>query len=279
MSGGNRNQKVAIIALIAVIILIIIALFLIIHILQDIDFSVVSNPFQKQIDTPAPTQQSQSTFSLIPPSEPIPSPKLPSTPKPSFSPSLTPTLTQDTLSDFDTVFFGNYMDNPIEWIVLESQKDRQLLLSKRALETLPFHNTDDPVTWETCSLRAWLNSEFFESAFSTEEAARILLTLLDNSSVNPDFHYTEGSDPTEDRVFLLSHDEVIRLLPTQDVRLCEKSLHAPSYDNDISQWWLRSPGLWPNCAEYISRAGTFFSGIENRQYVDVRPALWIEIAK
>ena len=168
------------------------------------------------------------------------------------------------------------MDHPIEWLVLDRQDDRLLLLCKRALETMPYHDTDDPVTWETSSLRTWLNGAFLDSAFTPDEAARILLTEVDNSCVNPEYKYTEGSAATEDRVFLLSHDEAARLLPEEAMRLCEKSLHAPSYDNAISSWWLRSPGLYPNCAEYVYRTGAFFSGMANRMYVDVRPAMWIE---
>ena len=184
--------------------------------------------------------------------------------------------TPNPLSDFDSVSFGTYMDHPIEWIVLDRQDDRLLLLCKRALETLPYHDTEDPVTWESCSLRAWLNGAFLSSAFTADEASRILLTEVDNSCVNPEYKYTKGSAPTEDRVFLLSHDEAAQLLPEEAVRLCEKALHAPSYDNAISSWWLRSPGLYPNCAEYVYRTGAFFSGMANRMFVDVRPAMWIE---
>ena len=168
------------------------------------------------------------------------------------------------------------MDHPIEWLVLDRQDDRLLLLCKRALETLPYHDTEDPVTWETSSLRAWLNGTFFDSAFTADEAARILLTEVDNSCVNAEYKYTKGSAATEDRVFLLSHDEAARLMPKDTMRLCEKALHAPSYDNAISSWWLRSPGLYPNCAEYVYRTGAFFSGMANRMYVDVRPAMWVE---
>ncbi|MBP3210630.1 MAG: hypothetical protein J6M64_12115 [Oscillospiraceae bacterium] len=168
------------------------------------------------------------------------------------------------------------MDHPIEWVVLDRQADRLLLLSKRALETLPYHDHDEPVTWESCSLRSWLNGEFLVSAFTADEVARIIPTEVDNSGVNPDYRYTDGSAATEDKVFLLSHDEADRFLPEEDLRLCGKSLHAPSYDNEISSWWLRSPGLYPNCAEYVYRTGAFFSGMASRMYVDVRPVMWIE---
>lgn len=273
--SDNKNRKAAIIALIAVVVLSLVAVVLIVHLLRDVDFSSIKMPVLPWSESTA-APKPQSTFDLTPPTEPVPPQKPSSTPGIFSVPSLLPLPTPDPLSGFDTVFFGTYRDHPIEWLVLDRQDDRLLLLCKRALETLPYHDTDGPVTWESCSLRAWLNGAFLDSAFTPEEAARILLTEIDNSCVNPEYKYTEGSAATEDRVFLLSHDEAAQLLPEDTMRLCEKALHAPSYDNAISSWWLRSPGLYPNCAEYVYRTGAFFSGMANRMYVDARPAMWIE---
>ena len=64
---------------------------------------------------------------------------------------------------------------PIEWIVLDRQEERALLLSKCALDAKPFHEVEDrTVTWAECTLRAWLNGDFYNSAFSDEERARIV---------------------------------------------------------------------------------------------------------
>lgn len=273
--SNNRNRKVAIIALIAVVVLSLVAVFLMIHLIRELDFSSVKMPVWPRSESVAPSEP-PSTFDLTPPTEPVPPQKPSSVPGIFSKPAPVPLSTPNPLSDFDSVSFGTYMDHPIEWIVLDRQDDRLLLLCKRALETLPYHDTEDPVTWESCSLRAWLNGAFLSSAFTADEASRILLTEVDNSCVNPEYKYTKGSAPTEDRVFLLSHDEAAQLLPEEAVRLCEKALHAPSYDNAISSWWLRSPGLYPNCAEYVYRTGAFFSGMANRMFVDVRPAMWIE---
>ena len=102
-----------------------------------------------------------------------------------------------------TVTFGNYEQGdgqaPIEWVVLDRQEDRALLLSKYALDAKPFHEVEDRnVTWAECTLRAWLNGDFYNSAFSDEERARIV--QVTNATANaPD---------TQDCVFLLSLDEL-----------------------------------------------------------------------
>ena len=85
------------------------------------------------------------------------------------------------------------MDHPIEWLVLDRQDDRLLLLCKRALETMPYHDTEMVLSQETSSLRAWLNGAFLDSAFlQADEAARILLTEIDNSCVNPEYILKEA---------------------------------------------------------------------------------------
>ena len=64
---------------------------------------------------------------------------------------------------------------PIEWIVLDRQEDRALLLSKYALDAMPFHEVEDwNVTWGDCTLRSWLNGEFLGVAFGDEERMQII---------------------------------------------------------------------------------------------------------
>jgi len=60
--------------------------------------------------------------------------------------------------------------------------------------------------WSECSLRGWLNGEFY-SGFSAEEKSRILSTNVVNN-VNP-WYGTDGGQDTVDHVFLLSIEEVV----------------------------------------------------------------------
>lgn len=67
---------------------------------------------------------------------------------------------------FETVEFGSYpqtADNPtpIEWLVLDEKGHRKLLLAKYALDCKAYNDEQEDTTWEACTLRAWLNSEFF----------------------------------------------------------------------------------------------------------------------
>ncbi len=90
----------------------------------------------------------------------------------------------------DVCFFGVYeQDNdlndgkePIEWLVLDIEGDKALLLSKYGLDAKPYNATYADVTWETCTLRAWLNDDFLKTAFTEDEQKAIFTTDVDNSA-------------------------------------------------------------------------------------------------
>ena len=88
------------------------------------------------------------------------------------------------LKKSDVIRFGRYQQKndpaaaaePIEWIVLETDGKSAKLLSRYGLATKAYdEHCFWPVTWENCTLRAWLNNEFLNTAFTEEEQQRLLL--------------------------------------------------------------------------------------------------------
>ena len=175
--------------------------------------------------------------------------------------------------------FGNYRGKGIEWLVLERKPDRMLLLSKEALDTKPFHEKDGPVTWETCTLRQWLNGEFLREAFSEDERERIILADVP-AHKNPRYDTDPGRD-TKDKVFLLSYEEAERYLPADEQRRCFLTESANALgvtgDNGCCVWWLRSPGSKPVGAACVSYDGSLRSCGRVSISGAVRPALWIHL--
>lgn len=88
----------------------------------------------------------------------------------------------------DIVYWGRYeQDNKvangkeiIQWRVLDMVQNRMLLLSEKSLDEKPYNMKADNVTWETCTLRDWLNSSFVHEAFSSDEKSIIIRTELVN---------------------------------------------------------------------------------------------------
>ncbi len=195
----------------------------------------------------------------------------------------------------DYITFGSYeQDNDasngkedIEWLVLDKEDDRVLVISKYALDCQMYNEKNKPLTWSSCSLRSWLNSSFIDSAFSSDEQSQILIAAVTADS-NPNRDVPAGKD-TEDKVFLLSIKEAEQYFDSDEARWCVPTSYAracgASVDNvnttadgeGTCLWWLRTPGTLPNYAAYVDNAGSVsYDG----HYVSfrnnaVRPALWI----
>ena len=202
-----------------------------------------------------------------------------------------------------SITFGNYpqtavgADNTaIEWLVLEVQGNKALLLSRYALDVQPYNTKDQSITWEKCKLRTWLNNDFYIKAFSTAERGAILTTVVDNSRVQGYSGWlTSGGNNTQDKLFLLSYSEAHNYLSvTQSDTKNTKSRVAPTAyaiqqgmrtnsryktENDESTgiWWLRSPGDAENNAAVINVTGSLSSLSVDYKHAAVRPAIWLDL--
>ena len=201
------------------------------------------------------------------------------------------------------VTFGEYPQTtagedmtPIEWLVLARDGDKALLISRYGLDAQPYNKDHTSVTWETCTLRTWLNGTFYNKAFSSAEQAAILTTNVDNSKNQCYSGWsTSSGNNTQDKVFLLSYAEANKYFGvTYDNSSNTKSRVAPtayaiaqgawtSYSNKTTDstyagwWWLRSPGTYQDYAAIV-----YFVGSLDFNYVDsdsgsVRPALWVNL--
>ena len=204
------------------------------------------------------------------------------------------------ISPFKTVgsiiTFGSYeQDNntangkeEIEWVVLASDGNQSLLISRCALDGQKYNKEYTDVTWETCSMRSWLNGSFLNAAFTSEEQKAILTTEVDNSRSQGNRGWsTNGGKNTKDMVFLLSYAEAGKYFSSDKDRICRPTAYAKAqgaYTNDSGNcgWWLRSPGLLDSHAFFAA----FVSGEDGdvndhgdavTRTLGVRPAFWINL--
>jgi eukaryotic-like serine/threonine-protein kinase len=210
-------------------------------------------------------------------------------PAPSEAPTSTPVPTAFPAVG-DIIHFGKYEqdDNsangkePIAWRVLEVNDGRLLLLSEKNLDAKPYNTTSTSTTWETCSLRAWLNADFMNAAFDILEISAISQTALANPD-NPKYG-TEGGASTSDKVFLLSIEEANAYIPSDSVRIGLNTAYAiaqGAFDSAGSGvWWLRSPGLTVSSAAYVGSTGGVIVGGDDVLVAAsvVRPAIWVDLA-
>ena len=189
----------------------------------------------------------------------------------------------------NTVTFGSYeQDNdtangkePIEWRILDLSGNKALMLAEKVLDAHYWNRLETQgQRWKTSEIRAWLNSDFYNTAFSSANKERIAASSI-----------LTGSEVTTDNVFLLSETEIERYFP----EVCDCMADITEYakanlahtgisslcsigDPVSAEWWLRSP------SEYFSEdaitvgpsCGTESGFSVSNKSVGVRPAMWVE---
>lgn len=193
----------------------------------------------------------------------------------------------------DYISFGSYPqtssgdDNtPIEWLVLESDEETALLISRYALDGRPFNEKFEDTTWETCTLRSWLNNKFFNKAFSAEEKQSILQSKV-SADKNPKYSTNPGN-ATKDNVFLLSIVEANKYFKSDDARKCaptDYAIQQGAYASDSYKvegrracwWWLRSPGYYSNIAALVLTDGSINYGSVDLSSDAVRPCVRVRL--
>lgn len=217
------------------------------------------------------------------------------------------TQTYETIYTTTTNYYY-YKYEPIQWRVLNVSDNNALLLADKCLDYSQYNRTYDSVTWETCSLRRYLNDTFKKIAFSQAEQDILIPNNVINSRANP-YSYAKGGNNTVDDIFLLDIYEMTK----NDYGFCEETESVDTkygcgissnkrigmftdYSNDggtynfktqymNSYWWLRSPGLTGYKAAYINGGGcinystTQIVSIEEKiiSYMGVRPTITINL--
>ncbi len=196
------------------------------------------------------------------------------------------------------VYFGHYEQDknllngnePILWRVLEVAEDNLLLISEYGLICKNYNDTFTNVTWETSTLRAWLNGAFLDTAFTNKERDAIQDTLVINKDSKT--YKTSGGNDTMDKVFLLSYDEaqnnaygfqsgISNKSKSRQMRLTESALEEGyvNKDNGNTCWWLRSPGITSQYAAYVFTVGSitesYFVGRRNDA---ARPVIRVKLS-
>lgn len=175
----------------------------------------------------------------------------------------------------DLLDFGKYNDIDIVWRVLDKQKDKALLISDKVLFSKEFSDNVENTTWENCTLRSYLNNEFYNSAFENEDRKLIIKNKIINSNIESD-----GADEkkyTEDYIFLLSYEEYKKYFSSD--------IEYEYNRNAGSSWWLRSLPLSPSWSSSNRilvvgesyRSFTMINDSEPSNKNGVRPALWINL--
>ena len=196
----------------------------------------------------------------------------------------------------DYVTFGTYEQDcdflngteNIEWLVLDVQDGKVLLLSKYGLDCKKYNEEYKETTWETCTLRNWLNYDFYNTAFSNTEKEIVSETNV-IAEDNTEYRTDAGND-TRDKVFLLSISEVEKYFSVYYERGCKPTSFAIShgadpyygtsysYSDGNDSWVLRTPGGSQEDIAFIGVGGELTGrGACVDNGFTIRPAMWVTI--
>lgn len=177
---------------------------------------------------------------------------------------------------------NNYFKyEPIKWRVLHYENSEAFLLTDAILDSQPYHSENEEIDWEKSSIRAWLNNEFINKAFSNEENKAINTVELINKDNSK--YGTQGGKNTSDKLFLLSLSEVDETEESKEYGFWDKKTRKCKNDNFSEEtyfWWLRSPGNSSHDAAGVYYYGWVFGyGYDVQEPAGgIRPALYLNLS-
>ncbi len=198
-----------------------------------------------------------------------------------------PIWNNDDTVAWDCVWFGSYWQNdtngdgkadkndekePIKWRVLSASPDDLFLVSDMILDAKPYEKIEDYVSWDTSSIRSWLNGYdaskniigkdysnrgFINLAFTKSEQSAIKTVEVKNDKSEGDSFSRHGGNDTQDKIFLLSYkqvnekkygfsDNIFRTDKRDKAEQNAKMTHFSwtqglTGDKTNGSWWLRTP--------------------------------------
>lgn len=137
-----------------------------------------------------------------------------------------------------TLLFGQRDGQDLEWIILDEDSEKMLLITKYSIDCSGHGQTY--CTWENSPVRTYLNSDFISETFSEEEEERLIYTdvevsLITCANMNMEF---KTAGVTNDRVYILSHLEFEKYFPIEGTYINgmrSSSHYAMGYPNNSEE--------------------------------------------
>lgn len=201
--------------------------------------------------------------------------------------------------------YGNiywFQYEPLRWRILDASTG--LVMCETIIDSQPYsnyikYNSDDceyyndkgtySSDWKTSSLKAWLNDDFYSTAFTLSQQNKI----ISQSHSNKGYYTLTGttgyerydSDDTSEKIYLLSYDEALNsnYFSSSTARKAQGSDYAKCQGlyvyNGNSYWRLRSPGYFSSYTCYVNYDGGVGSYCSTYYtYYGVRPALKLNLS-
>ncbi len=201
-----------------------------------------------------------------------------------------------TFSNDSSVIDGNtyyFKVEPIRWRILSESDGKAFILCDGIIANKAYQRYNNH--YSISDIRAWLNDEFYKTAFGALQQALIQTTEVDNSVYSTGYSSNPyACENTFDKVFLLSYREVTnsaygfasssstydtarRMLTSDYSRATGAHMSTESSYYGNGRWWLRSPNNnfydWVRYVDYRGYAAGYYGSYSHYNSNGVVPAL------
>ncbi len=155
------------------------------------------------------------------------------------------TKTDERLAQEDAVVvFGNYPTTangeaePIYWRLLSQTDDSMTLYSVFVLDGQVFNSEEGECSWTDSSIRAWLNSDFINTAFTEEERAMLIPVDDGDADALVSLMSVDQAKACENDLALYATPYAIKQGVQATWRIANKQNEVVK--DETAEWWLRN---------------------------------------
>lgn len=217
-------------------------------------------------------------------------------------------VVKNKVAKWDKIKFGQYYqdialqpEQPVKWRILSiDDNNNALVLADVNLDTQPYNSNyvvekengetffDFSCTWESSTIRKWLNNDFYNKAFNKSEKNAIIETEIAND---------DGGSITRDKIFLLSMSEAsnpeygfqnnYNISDTRktsntgyaNINMAGKVYSSYPYSK-LNEWWLRDTGITMDEKVYVNDDGCIqqFGREAARDDITIRPSMCVNLS-
>jgi len=191
---------------------------------------------------------------------------------------------------WDCAYFGSYnqtaqwIKEPIKWRVLSvDENNNAFIVADKSLDYKPYNESRKYATWETSTIRSWLNG--YSAASNGDGVDYSADNFLDTAFTEEEQVAISGTD---DKVGLLSIDDVHNSEYGFDAtgmisgtRAVSNTEYNNLKDSNGNKWWLSTPGTatFMYGASFVMGNGSTNSvGVSVETYMGIRPALHVNLS-
>lgn len=214
----------------------------------------------------------------------------------------TPLKTEINSGGMEKIVFGHQKDKPITWYNIYEDADTKILLSEKILDVRKYNEKDEKIDWDKSTLYDYLNSDFVNDYFTSDEKEKMVFTndidsdlvtmlTIDNLlDLYGDMNYVKDGY-YGDKEFFAANDKIVakpeELALYNEIDVFDNETMAAIMRTDIDErydfangcagyWLLNQVDDESSNVFYVTATGYIGNTTANTDYIGFRPIIRIK---